>query len=247
MGNAIDNAQLFQSVLSEQRKVQAIFDSGLSGLFATDAAGRIVMFNRAAERITGWTASQVFGKIWEDLFIDPVQTLPGEPLIYQALVHKATLYEHSGRLLRTRDGREIPIAKAVAPLLDEQGNVTGAVGAFFDMSREQAAELEREDFLREVAHQLRSPLTAVLSAAQLLERQNLSEARRAEMWGVLKSSGERLKRFADQFLDLEAVMKSRARCNWNVCRLPPSRVQSCGNFAATIVIIAFTCGRPRAI
>lgn len=209
VANAIDNAQLFQKVVSEQRKIQAIFDSGLSGLFATDADGRIVMFNRAAERITGWLASEVQNQRWQDLFSDPAKNPPDEPLINVALKHKETRYVHEGRWLRTRDGRVIPVAKAVAPLLDDQDKVTGAVGAFFDLSREQEAELEREEFLKQVAHQLRSPLTAVLSAMQLLERPNLSEARRAEMWGILKSDGERLKRFADQFLDLEAVTKSQ--------------------------------------
>jgi PAS domain S-box-containing protein len=209
VAGAIDNAQLFQKVVSEQRKIQAIFDSGLSGLFATDADGRIVMFNRAAERITGWLANEVQNQCWQDLFSDPSENPPAEPLINVALKHKETRYVHDGQSLRTRDGRVIPIAKAVAPLLDDQGKVTGAVGAFFDLSREQEAELEREEFLKQVAHQLRSPLTAVLSAMQLLERPNLSEARRAEMWGILKSDGERLKRFADQFLDLEAVTKSQ--------------------------------------
>lgn len=109
--------------------------------------------------------------------------------------------------------RGFAVPKAVAPLLDEKGNVTGAVGAFWDLSREKAAELEREEFLKEVAHQLRSPLTAVLSAVQLLERPNLSAVCRTEMWAILKSDGERLKRLADQFLDLEAVMKSQRPLN----------------------------------
>ena len=68
--NALHNAQLYQNVVSEQRKVQAIFDSGISGLFVTDAQGRIVMFNRAAERITGWTSQDTFCKKWADILID---------------------------------------------------------------------------------------------------------------------------------------------------------------------------------
>lgn len=204
---AIDGAQLFQNVLSEQRKVQAIFDSGLSGLFATDAEGRITMFNHAAESITGWLYNEVFGKKWGDIFRDVSQDSP-EPLIHDALYRKKTVFMQEGRKIRTRDGRVIPVAKAVAPLLDEHGNVTGAVGAFWDLSREQAAEMAREELLKEIAHQLRSPLTAVLAAVQLLERPNLSLERRAEMWAALKRDGQRLRRFADQILDLQAALKS---------------------------------------
>jgi PAS domain S-box-containing protein len=213
IASAMDSAQLFQNVLSEQRKVQAIFDSGLSGLFATDAEGRITMFNHAAESITGWSYNQVRGKTWEEIFADLSRNPPIEPLINEALLHKRIVFVQEGRTLHTRDGRVIPVAKAVAPLLDEKGNVTGAVGAFWDLSREQAAEMAREEFLKEIAHQLRSPLSAVLSAMQLLERPNLSPEHRAEMWAILKHDGQRLKRFADQFLDLEAVLKSERPLN----------------------------------
>ncbi|MCL4394835.1 MAG: GAF domain-containing protein, partial [Chloroflexi bacterium] len=100
--NAIHNAMLFQSVLSEQRKVQALFDSGLSGLYATDADGRIVMFNRAAERISGWAFGEVMGREWKDVFADPA------PLIAKALEQKETAYYPDGRRLTACDGRVIP-------------------------------------------------------------------------------------------------------------------------------------------
>lgn len=212
VASAIDSAQLFQNILNEQRKVQAIFDSGLSGLFSTDAEGRITMFNRAAESITGWSYNEVSGKKWGDIFSGVSPDAP-EPLINDALYRKKTVFVQEGRKIRTRDGRVIPVAKAVAPLLDEHGNVTGAVGAFWDLSREQAAEMAREELLKEIAHQLRSPLTAVLAALQLLERPNLSLERRAEMWSALKRDGQRLRRFADQILDLQGALKSERPLN----------------------------------
>jgi PAS domain S-box-containing protein len=205
---AIDNAELFQNVLREQSKVQTIFDSGLSGLYVTDAEGKIVMFNRAAERITGWTRQELIGKKWEEALAHPAAELAAEPLIYAALVRKETVYVPDGQKVQTRDGRVIPAAKAVAPLLDEQGKVTGAVGAFWDLSREKAAEMTREHFLTMVAHQLRSPLTTLLSAQQLVQRRDLTESQRAELQLAIQGAGERLRTFADQFLSYETTLKS---------------------------------------
>jgi PAS domain S-box-containing protein len=202
LANTLDSAQLFQRILSEQRKVQTIFDSGLSGLYATDAQGRIVTFNRAAERITGWTFDEVRDKKWEEVFGET------KPLIRDALERKEPVFAPEGRELSTRDGRAVPVAEAAAPLFDEKGQVNGAVGAFWDLTREKQAELSREKFLTLVAHQLRSPLTAMLSSLQLLERQGLSKERRAELWTIVKGESERLKKFADEFLDLEAAVKS---------------------------------------
>lgn len=206
VAGAINSAQLYQNVSSEQRKVQAIFDSGLSGLFATDAEGHIVMFNHAAERITGWTLAEIRGRLWQEIFGDPAHTPPVEPLINDALLRKKTIFAQEGRSIRTQDSRIIPVAKAVAPLLDAKGNVTGAVGAFWDLTRERTTEMERQEMVRFAAHQLRSPLTALLSALQLYARPTLSADRRAEMWNIITEQGERLRRFASQFLDFEAVV-----------------------------------------
>lgn len=213
VASAMDNAQLYQNALTEKRKVQAIFDSGLSGLFATDAAGRIVMFNRAAERITGWTLAEVEGKSWREILSDHAVGNAVESLMEQALLHKQTTYAFEGRKMRTKDGRVIPVAKASAPLLDEKENVIGAVGAFWDLSKEQRAEIEYENFLTMIAHQLRSPLSSVLSALDLFERRNLSDARRAELWTIIKAEGSQLKRLADQFLEHETALKSARPVN----------------------------------
>lgn len=208
VASALDNAQLYQNALTEQRKVQAIFDSGLSGLCATDAQGRIVMFNRAAERITGWTLDEVRGKSWQELFSDQAAGNPVESLMARALSHRETRYAFDGHKMRTKDGRVIPVAKAAAPLLDDKDNVIGAVGAFWDLSREQRAQIEYENFLAMIAHQLRSPLSSVLSALELFERRNLSAAQRAELWSIIKTEGQHLRRLADQFLEHETALKS---------------------------------------
>ncbi|MCL4394258.1 MAG: HAMP domain-containing histidine kinase, partial [Chloroflexi bacterium] len=142
------------------------------------------------------------GREWKDVFADPA------PLIAKALEQKETAYYPDGRRLTACDGRVIPVAEAVAPLFDEKGKVNGAVGAFWDLTKEQSAERSREYFLTMVAHQLRSPLTGMLSALQLLQRRNLSSQQRAQLWSVVKSDGERLRKFADEFLGLEATVQS---------------------------------------
>ncbi len=214
IASALANAQLFHNVLSEQRKVQALFDSGLSGLFATDAAGRIEMFNRAAERITGWTVREVQGKKWEEVFADANDGESVEPLINVALKNNQTAYVPDGRRILTRDGRIIPVAKAVAPLVDENGRVAGAVGAFWDLSREKAGELSRENFLQMAAHQIRNPLTALIVALELVDNPRLPKERREQTRALIKSQAERLRKLSQGFLDVEvpAHLARPVRC-----------------------------------
>lgn len=221
VANALDNAQLYQNALAEKRKVQAIFDSGLSGLFVTDAQGRVVMFNRAAERITGWTFEEIERKDWEEYFSDRAAGNPMPSLLEQALQEKKTLFAFEGRQLRTKDGRIIPVARAAAPLLDEHENVVGAVGAFWDLSKELRAEIEYKNFLAIMAHQIRTPLTSLLSALELLERQKLSRAHRTAVWKTLKAEGENLRRLADQFLVHQRVMQGASKVQLQPMALLP--------------------------
>ncbi|MBI3537509.1 MAG: PAS domain S-box protein [Chloroflexi bacterium] len=200
--NAIHTAELFQDILTEQRKIQAILDSGVSGLYALDKDGRFVLFNRAAERITGWTLAQVVGKTWQET-LSRAKKNSAPPLILQALEGGKAVRVLEGRELFTRAGNAIPVAETVAPLTDNHGHVTGAVGAFWDLSREKQAERTREFFLRMVAHELRTPITKILSAASLVNHAKLSRVRRAEMWLVVENAARGLKQLADQFLDVE--------------------------------------------
>ncbi|MCX7838927.1 MAG: GAF domain-containing protein [Anaerolineae bacterium] len=221
VANVLDNAQLYQNAVAEQRKVQAIFDSGLSGLFVTDAQGRVTMFNRAAERITGWTFEEVEGKDWEAYFSDRAADNPVPSLLGQALREKKTLFAFEGRKLRTKDGRIIPVARAAAPLLDEKGNVIGAVGAFWDLSKELRAEIEYKNFLAMIAHQIRTPLTSMLTALELLERRKLSRAHRTIAWKTLKAEGENLRQLANQFLAHQRVMQGASQVQLQPLALLP--------------------------
>ncbi len=199
--NALQSAELFQDVVAEQRRIQAILDSGLSALYATDKDERFILFNHAAEQMSGWTLLQVLGKTWNETLGRAQKNAP--PLMRETLRDGRSLRVLEGRELITRDGRVLPVAETVAPLVDNHGHVTGAVGAFWDLSREKQAERTREFFLRMVAHELRTPITKILSAAGLVNNSRLSRQRRAEMWLVVENAARGLKNLADQFLDLE--------------------------------------------
>ncbi len=198
--NALANAHLFQQISIERNKVQAILDSGFSGLYAVDRAGRFTIFNRAAEQISGWSRAAVERKTWKDIFGADSKE---QPVIYQALADHVPHRILEGRRLRTRSGNLIPIAEAAAPLLDEQAQVIGAVGAFWDLSREQAAEQTREFLLQTVMHELGAALTKILPTIELIDDPHQPAETRSEMWGYLKTAARGLKEMSDHFLQRE--------------------------------------------
>lgn len=87
----------------------------------------------------------------------------------RAILDGETILEEE-TLYRRGDGRIISLGVNAAPVRDADGTVTAAVAAFSDLTPLKELERTRETFLAGVAHDLRTPLTAIRGLAQLLQR-----------------------------------------------------------------------------
>jgi len=118
------------------------------GVVATDAQGRLILLNPAAERLTGWSAAEAIGQ--------PVQTvLPlidatsgaARPSPFAAVLQGAP-HEPLGEqtLLVRRDGKMLAFADSLAPIRDGAGAVVGAVLVFRDETELRRKDAELQTF-----------------------------------------------------------------------------------------------------
>ena len=108
-----------------------ILDSIADGVFTVDQQGRITSFNKAAERITGFSKEEAVGQYCHEIF--------RSNLCFEAcaLKHTAETTETIVNLevnILNRDNKEIPISISTAVVRDDGGNVVGAVETFRDLS-----------------------------------------------------------------------------------------------------------------
>jgi len=182
--------------------LQRVIDSSVDAIISADTSGRVVLFNRAAERIYGVTAEDAVGR--------DVRTLypPGGAEKIMRLIK-----EGKGRVqgLRTEvvdgAGALVPVSFSGA-LIVEQGEPVGSVGIFTDLrekmrmeqklqhAQEQIIAQERQAAIAELAgaaaHELNQPLTSVLNYATLLKR--LLD-KTSSAWGaaeVIEAEAERM-------------------------------------------------------
>lgn len=182
--------------------LQRVIDSSVDAIISADTSGRVVLFNRAAERIYGVTAEDAVGR--------DVRTLypPGGAEKIMRLIK-----EGKGRVqgLRTEvvdgAGGLVPVSFSGA-LIVEQGEPVGSVGIFTDLrekmrmeqklqhAQEQIIAQERQAAIAELAgaaaHELNQPLTSVLNYATLLKR--LLD-KTSSAWGaaeVIEAEAERM-------------------------------------------------------
>ena len=120
-----------------------ILDSITDGVFTVDQQGRITSFNKAAERITGFSKDEAVGQYCHEIF--------RANTCFEAcpLKHTAETAETIVNLevnILNRGNKEVPISISTAVVKDEEGKVVGAVETFRDLSliKELHKEISRQ-------------------------------------------------------------------------------------------------------
>ncbi|MGD0231176.1 MAG: PAS domain S-box protein [Syntrophorhabdales bacterium] len=125
----------------EQRLATTLASIG-DAVIATDVAGRITFMNPVAESLTGWNRGDASMKPVAEIFkIVNNQTRsevesPVTKVLRQGMV--IGLANHT--ILIRKDGKEVPIDDSDAPIRDKDGNTTGVVLVFRDITERKAAE-----------------------------------------------------------------------------------------------------------
>ena len=126
-------------VEKEKEQLAVTLQSIGDGVITTDTKGKILIMNRVAENLTGWSQKEAAGKPFATVFIVEHQYTrnPVEDPIEKVL-STGKIMELPGRiLLISRDGTERIIAVCCAPIKDSKEKIIGVVLVFRDLTEEQ--------------------------------------------------------------------------------------------------------------
>jgi PAS domain S-box-containing protein len=118
----------------------ALVDTAQTLVCVLDAQGRIVRFNRACERVTGWTSAEVVGRDARDTVIPPEDAEAFGEMI-EGMVATGLPNPQQGQWV-TRDGYRRVIAWANRPLRDENGAIRYVVTSGLDITERESAASE---------------------------------------------------------------------------------------------------------
>ncbi len=221
---AVENVRLLRTALKEQRKIEHILHSIADGVYTVDRELRILSFNAAAERITGWKESEVFGRHCAEVLQE--QDEYGNPLCQNScLLQKAMdkieklVALKAGTVLIGKDGRRIPVTTSAAPCLDSEDQVIGAVAVFRDVSPERALEQMKSEFMSTVSHGLFTPLGKIKAATELILKYEPELEARREVLEIIRAESTRLTEAIQEILVVSQLEADKMEVRWEPVRL----------------------------
>lgn len=214
-GAALDEARTL--LRRDRLNTDQILRSLSSGLLTADRRGRIVNFNRAAERITGLESRMVTGQSFETVLgeVSPplVTLLRGILSGWDDVLRQETT-------LRSRAGELVPIGMSASPLRDEEGENAGVVCIFQDLTevRRMEEHIRGVDRLAAVgelsagiAHEIRNPLATISGSIQVLLGELRVEGENQRLLELVVRESDRLHRIVEDFLDFARTGPIEAR------------------------------------
>ncbi len=168
----------------------------------------VVTINDEFTAITGYTRDQALGRPRAQLLrespISPCPAAPGDAAVQK---RQSTI--------AARGGKRLTILKNAAPILDADGQITGGIESFVDVSDLIRAQVQAEEasrmksaFLANMSHEIRTPLNAIMGLSQLLLRANLPPQQR-ECVETMRAAGEGLLVILNDILDFSRIEMGR--------------------------------------
>jgi PAS domain S-box-containing protein len=210
-----------------REQLATIVDSSGDAIIGKTIEGIIISWNKGAERLYGYSASEIIGKPVSVLLLP--RDLHELQQIMASIAHGESI--NQGETVRRRkDGTLVDVAITVSPIRNALGQVTGACSIARDISRRkrteqeilnlnrqleqaaehaQAANQAKSIFLSTMSHEIRTPLNAILGYAQLMARDPLLGPDAKENLKIIGRSGEHLLSLINDVLDMSKIEAGR--------------------------------------
>lgn len=145
----------------------AIIKSSDDAIISKSLSGIILTWNKAAERVFGYTADEAIGEPVTILI--PEDRLEEEPIILRK-IHDGHQVDHFETIRRRKDGSLVDLSLTISPIRDSSGRIIGASKIARDISERRRASEHQDMLLREMHHRVKNLFTITGSLITLAAR-----------------------------------------------------------------------------
>lgn len=193
-----------QEIELNQQRLSGIVQNLVSGVMLIDQRKLIVMTNPMMEQIIG--EKELTGKAYYEV----LKSFALTQLVDQCLDQKAFQQEE----ITIYFPRELILDANVSPILSKTGNITGVILLLHDITEIRRLENVRSEFVANVSHELKTPVTALKGFAEtLLDGAMYDEALLKKFLTIIKEESDRLHRLIMDILELSRIEQKHVSMN----------------------------------
>jgi len=160
-GMAAQLDERLRTVLRQRNEQNAILASMVEGVIAFDTEERLLRLNRAAAQLLEIDFKGAAGRALSEV----TRKTDVQKFVRRALGENEPI---EAELTLLHHGREFTLQGHGSPLRDARGNGIGALIVLHDVTRLRKLETMRRDFVANVSHELKTPITAIKGAIETL-------------------------------------------------------------------------------
>ncbi len=196
----------YESLKDEKTQDEAVLASIGDGVFVLDIEERVILFNSAMEKISGFPAKEILGKKYTDKikFISEKNGIIDNKFIIDSLRAGLLTQMSSDVVLVRKDGTEVAVSGSASPIKDKNGKIFGCVIIVRDSTKEREINKLKSEFVSVASHQLRTPLTGIKWFTEFLLKGGL-DAKSKDYVQQIYISNERMLRLVDDLLNVSHI------------------------------------------
>jgi two-component system phosphate regulon sensor histidine kinase PhoR len=196
MAAQLDNR--IETVINQRNQLETVLASMLEGVIAIDTEERIVSINRAAAQLFENEPSNCRDKSIQEVIRSPA---------LQQFIRRALNNPHPAEediIVYQNEERVIDVKSS--PLVDAAQLQIGTLVVFNDVTQLRRLENMRRDFVANVSHEIKTPLTAIKGFVETLQQGNVEKAKEKERFlGIIQKHVDRLNAIVEDLLTLSRI------------------------------------------
>jgi PAS domain S-box-containing protein len=197
-------------VSAQQEVLHTIVETAQDGILALDADGRILLFSRGCERLTGWSAAQAEGR----LAVDVLAAAPGLPCPQDCPVKplfppRGQQSHYSELRLQTSQGGVRWVGASLSRVPGRRPGRVRAVMVLRDITAAKEMDELKSSLLSTISHELRTPLTSIRALSELMVEDDFEGRDTRQMAATINRESERLTRLVNNVLDAARIEAGR--------------------------------------
>lgn len=210
--NGIRIARLNGEIKIERNELGSIMANLFDGLIAYDQNFKVVMMNKAAEQLTGVSATEVMGKMMSPEYAKDAKFTLLAQIMYPSIAPSVVRRTEGGTYPQVVDmsfaNPAMELRVTTDRIVDPNGVLLGFVKIMHDRTREVSMLKSKSEFIEVAAHQLRTPLTSINWIFESLAKETMPDSQKEMVdMGVVAASN--ILKTVNDLLDVSQIEEGR--------------------------------------